>query len=161
MNVDPLHPRHGTCFHDSIWHCDGVDSVHDTLEKYRQCQHYIVLHTKVEKVNYIVAFNLTVRTPCHKPISFLQSNTLTSVSPETEMTKAHEQRCMQSPVNRVKDALFGYHHKYSFCGPLECILSLTIILSLSPLRCSALSRREREMMRQAAIETCCLRAFKF
>jgi len=33
VNVDPLYPGHGTCLHDSIWHCDGVDSVHDTLEE--------------------------------------------------------------------------------------------------------------------------------
>lgn len=31
VNMDSLHPGHGTCFHDSIWHRDGVDSVHDTL----------------------------------------------------------------------------------------------------------------------------------
>lgn len=33
VNVHPLHPGHGTSFHDSVWHCDGVDSVHDTLEE--------------------------------------------------------------------------------------------------------------------------------
>ena len=101
VNVDPLHPRHGTCFHDSIWHCDGVDSVHDTLEKIHiWSKSHIVLHTEVKKTNYsgytvqIAAFNPTVKTPCHMPISFLQSNTLTSVSPKTENAKTHKQRGM-------------------------------------------------------------------
>lgn len=34
--------------------------------------------------------DLTVKTPCHKPMSFLQSNTLTSVSPTRESTMTHK-----------------------------------------------------------------------
>lgn len=51
VNVHPLHPGHGTCFHDSVWHCDGVDSVHDTLEENTHYQSQTVLQIKVPKAH--------------------------------------------------------------------------------------------------------------
>lgn len=52
--MDSLHPGNGTCFHDSIGHRDGVDSVHDTLEEGGealkfQCAAYTYCATSLKK----------------------------------------------------------------------------------------------------------------
>lgn len=41
VNMNPLHPGHGTRFHDSVGDCDGVNSVHYTLEEDKNICIYI------------------------------------------------------------------------------------------------------------------------
>lgn len=61
VNVDPLHPGHGTCFHDSVRDCDGVDSVHDTLKEEKKNNILSVVHTQTHWLkNSVLYFSVYV-----------------------------------------------------------------------------------------------------
>lgn len=64
-------------------------------------------------------FDLTARTPCQRPMSFLQSSTLTSVSPERCRTtkKRHENRTEEG-INRRCGGFAGRgSNLHSSCRP--------------------------------------------
>lgn len=80
--MDSLHPGHGTCFHDSIGHRDGVDSVHDTLgkESIKNINVTFVLSTNVKNTSILEILPLEhhATSPCpsyspeHSPVSPLR-----------------------------------------------------------------------------------------